>query len=88
VEKNFPDEINGRSFDNYTDWFASSYLVTLVSLPAASAPAGLSADGLPVGMQIIAPRFEEPTILSVARLLHQASGVGWPPIAAAAAGRW
>ena len=84
VEKNFPDEINGRSFDNYTDWFASSYLVTLVSLPAASAPAGLSADGLPVGMQIIAPRFEEPMILSVARLLHQASGVGWPPIAAAA----
>jgi amidase len=85
VEKNFPDAINGRSFDNYTDWFASSYLVTLVSLPAASAPAGLSADGLPVGMQIIAPRFEEPMILSVARLLHQASGVGWPPIAAAAA---
>ena len=84
VEKNFPDAINGRSFDNYTDWFASSYLVTLVSLPAASAPAGLSADGLPVGMQIIAPRFEEPMILSVARLLHQASGVGWPPIAAAA----
>jgi amidase len=84
VEKNFPDEINGRSFDNYTDWFASSYLVTLVSLPAASAPAGLSADGLPVGMQIIAPRFEEPMILSVAGLLHQASGVGWPPIAAAA----
>jgi Asp-tRNA(Asn)/Glu-tRNA(Gln) amidotransferase A subunit family amidase len=36
-------------------------------------------------MQIIAPRFEEPTILNVARLLHQASGVGWPPIAAAAA---
>jgi hypothetical protein len=35
-------------------------------------------------MQIIAPRFEEPMILSVARLLHQASGVGWPPIAAAA----
>jgi amidase len=80
VEQNFPDKINGRALDNYTDWFASSYLVTLVSLPAASAPAGLSADGLPVGMQIVAPRFEEPMILSIARLLHQASGVGWPPV--------
>jgi amidase len=81
VEQNFPGEINGRALENYTDWFASSYLVTLVSLPAASAPAGLSADGLPVGMQIIAPRFEEPLILGVARLIHQASGVGWPPAA-------
>ena len=50
-----------------------------MSLPAATAPAGLSQDGLPVGMQIVAPRFEEPLILRVARLVHQASGVGWPP---------
>ena len=81
VEQNFPDRINGRALDDYTDWFASNYIVTLVSLPAASAPAGLSQDGLPVGMQIVAPRFEEPLILRVARLIHQASGVGWPPIA-------
>ena len=81
VEQNFPDRINGRALEDYTDWFASNYIVTLVSLPAASAPAGLSKDGLPVGMQIVAPRFEEPLILRVARLIHEASGVGWPPIA-------
>jgi amidase len=81
VEKNFPDHINGRSFENYIDWIAPAYLITLMSLPAATAPAGLSQDGLPVGMQIVAPRFEEPLILRVARLIHQASGVGWPPIA-------
>ena len=81
VEKNFPDRINGRSFENYIDWIAPAYLITLMSLPAATAPAGLSQDGLPVGMQIVAPRFEEPLILRVARLIHQASGVGWPPIA-------
>jgi amidase len=83
VEMNFPDQINGRSFENYIDWIAPAYLITLVSLPAASAPAGLSQDGLPVGMQIVAPRFEEPLILSVARHIHRASKVGWPPIAAA-----
>jgi len=79
VEMNYPDRINDRKLDDYTDWFAGAYLITLVSLPAGSAPAGLTRDGLPVGMQIVAPRFEDPLILSVARRLHEGSGVGWPP---------
>ena len=81
VEMNFPDTINGRKFENYIDWIAPAYLITLVSLPAATAPAGLSQDGLPVGMQIVAPRFEEPLILRVARQIHRASNVGRPPVA-------
>jgi len=82
IEQNYPDRINGVALEKYTDWFASNSLVTLVSLPAASAPAGLTADGLPVGMQIVAPRFEEPLILRVARAIHRSSNVGWPPLAA------
>jgi ABC-type transport system involved in cytochrome bd biosynthesis fused ATPase/permease subunit len=66
--------------ESYIDWIAPAFLITLVSLPAASAPAGLSKDGLPVGLQIVAPRFGEPLILSVARLVHRQSGVGWPPV--------
>jgi hypothetical protein len=27
----------------------------------------------------VAPRFEEPLILSFAKRIHAASGVGWPP---------
>jgi amidase len=84
VEQNFPDRINGRVLEDYTDWFASNSLITLVSLPAASAPAGLTPDGLPVGMQIVAPRFEEPLILRVAREIHRQSGVGRPAFGAAA----
>jgi amidase len=79
IEKNFPDDINGRKLDNYVDWLAPAFLVTLVSLPAASVPAGLTYDGLPVGLQIVAPRFEEPLILSVAKLTQQANPIGWPP---------
>jgi len=79
IEKNFPDDINGRKLDNYVDWLAPAFLVTLVSLPAASVPAGLTGDGLPVGLQIVAPRFEEPLILSVAKLTQQANPIGWPP---------
>ena len=83
VEQNFPDRINGRALEDYTDWFASNYIITLVGFPAASAPAGLSKEGLPVGMQIVARRFEEPLILRVARAVHRGSGVGWPPLNAA-----
>jgi len=54
VEMNFPDEINGRKFENYVDWIAPAFLITLVSLPAGSVPAGLTRDGLPVGLQIVA----------------------------------
>jgi amidase len=79
VEMNFPNEINGRQLDNYIDWIAPAFLVTLVSLPAGSVPAGKTRMGLPVGLQIVAPRFEEPLILSVAKLIQRAHPVGWPP---------
>jgi len=79
VEMNFPNEINGRKLDNYIDWIAPAFLITLVSLPAASVPAGKSSDGLPVGLQIVAPRFEEPRILSIAKLVQAAHPIGWPP---------
>ena len=79
VEMNFPDEINGRKLDNYVDWIACTFLITLVSLPAASVPAGLTRGGFPVGLQVVAPRFEEPRILSIAKLVQQANPIGWPP---------
>jgi amidase len=82
VTMNFPSEINGRTFENYVDWIAPAFLVTLVSLPAGSVPAGMTADGLPVGLQIVAPRFDEPRILSVAKLIQQGTPIGWPPHAA------
>jgi amidase len=79
VEMNFPAEVAGRALANYIDWIAPAFLVTLASLPAGSVPAGKTADGLPVGLQIVAPRFEEPLILSVAKLVQQANPIGWPP---------
>jgi amidase len=80
VTMNFPTEINGRAFENYIDWIAPAFLITLVSLPAGSVPAGKTRDGLPVGLQIVAPRFEEPRILAVAKLIQQRNPIGRPPI--------
>ena len=56
-----PSPISSTAENSRTDidWIAPTFLITLVSLPAASAPAGLTRDGLPVvGIQIVAPRFE------------------------------
>lgn len=42
--------------------------------PAVSVPCGFSARGLPIGLQIAAPHFEEPALLQVAHAYEQAAG--------------
>ena len=81
ITQNYPEEIAGIRLENYIDWVAQCFLITLTGFPAGSAPAGLSESGLPVGLQIIGPRLGEPTILAVAKLLQQIRPVGWPPAA-------
>lgn len=79
VEKNFPDVIYGRKLQHYVDWIGPTFLVSLAALPAASVPAGLTAAKLPVGLQIVGPRFSEPKILSLAKLVEAAHPIGLPP---------
>jgi aspartyl-tRNA(Asn)/glutamyl-tRNA(Gln) amidotransferase subunit A len=45
----------------------------LAGLPAISVPAGLSTDGLPLGLQIIGRAFDEGTVLRVAQVLESAA---------------
>jgi Asp-tRNA(Asn)/Glu-tRNA(Gln) amidotransferase A subunit family amidase len=53
-------------------------LVTMAGIPAGSVPAGLSRAGLPVGLQIAGPRFAEPLILGLGKLVQRAHPIGWP----------
>lgn len=48
--------------------------VNLAGLPGISVPAGLSRDGLPLGLQVIGKAFDEATMLRVAGVLEQAAG--------------
>jgi amidase len=80
VEQNYPDTIAGRKMTSYIDWIAPTFLVTLSSLPAASVPCGQTTAGLPIGLQIIGPRFAEPKILAVAKHAHEMNPIGWPPL--------
>ncbi|MBN9532755.1 MAG: Asp-tRNA(Asn)/Glu-tRNA(Gln) amidotransferase subunit GatA [Alphaproteobacteria bacterium] len=48
--------------------------VNLAGLPGISVPAGLTADGLPLGLQIIGKAFDEATVLRTGRAIEQAAG--------------
>ncbi|TMJ77856.1 MAG: Asp-tRNA(Asn)/Glu-tRNA(Gln) amidotransferase subunit GatA, partial [Alphaproteobacteria bacterium] len=45
----------------------------LAGLPALSVPAGLSADGLPLGLQIVGRAFDEEMVLRVGDVLERAA---------------
>lgn len=47
---------------------------SMAGLPAISVPAGLSADGLPLGLHLIGPAFGEETLLRAAGVLESAAG--------------
>jgi aspartyl-tRNA(Asn)/glutamyl-tRNA(Gln) amidotransferase subunit A len=47
--------------------------VNLAGLPAIAVPAGLTADGLPLGLQIIGRAFDEATVLRAARAIEVAA---------------
>nr|WP_281384369.1 amidase [Pelagicoccus albus] len=70
VEQNYPETINGKPMQSYIDWVAQTFLLTLLSGPAASAPVGLTKRGLPVGLQIAGPRWEDARVLAGAQILE------------------
>jgi amidase len=52
-------------------WIA---LATVAGLPATTAPVGHTRDGLPVGMQIVAPMWEDGTSIEFAALMSESVG--------------
>jgi Asp-tRNA(Asn)/Glu-tRNA(Gln) amidotransferase A subunit family amidase len=56
--------------------FSYAQTFNVFGLPSVVVPAGQSADGLPIGVQIIGRPFEERTVLAVATVIEKALG-GW-----------
>ncbi len=52
---------------------------SMAGLPGISVPAGLGADGLPLGLQVIGRAFDEETMLRVAHVLEDAAGFDAEP---------
>jgi aspartyl-tRNA(Asn)/glutamyl-tRNA(Gln) amidotransferase subunit A len=52
---------------------------SLAGLPGISVPAGLSSEGLPLGLQVLGKAFDEATVLRVGRALEKAAGFSATP---------
>ncbi|MFF4592011.1 amidase [Amycolatopsis sp. NPDC001319] len=66
-------DIDGAAYP-YFDQLVWAGLATMPGLPATAIPAGQSPEGLPVGVQLIGPMFEDRTPLRLAELLEQKIG--------------
>ena len=68
-------EVEGHEFENYYDWYAISYAISVTSLPAMSLPCGFTEEGLPVGLQLVGPPRGERRLLSAAKLIEDLFGI-------------
>jgi amidase len=75
INQPYVSEAGGVKFDNYVSWLVMSFALTLTACPSISVPCGFTAAGLPVGLQITAPRANEAALLSAAALFEAAIGL-------------
>ncbi len=66
VEKRYVDEIDGEKLATYIDWLVLGYAVTVTGCPAISIPCGFTANGLPVGLQLVGSPYGEAELLRTA----------------------
>jgi amidase len=66
ADQEFPRDIDGKPMATYLDWMRSAYVITVTGCPAISVPAGETPDGLPIGIQIVAPFGADRRLLEVA----------------------
>ena len=79
VNQPYVKEIEGRKLSSYIDWMESCFFITLTGHPAISVPSGFTADGLPVGIQIVGRHQADFRVLQMARAFERANGPVRPP---------
>ena len=76
-----PEIIEGRMVAP-TAWLAFTFPLNMSGQPAASIPAGFTADGLPVGLQIVGRHLDDRSVLRAAAAFESARpwAAQWPPL--------
>jgi amidase len=68
----YPTEITGVKMESYMAWMKSAYYISAVGNPAVSVPCAYSAEGLPIGMQIVGRHHDDWGVLQMAYAFEQA----------------
>jgi len=76
VDLRWPETVAGRAMTTYHQWMEIVVPASIAGLPALNVPVGFSADGLPMGMQLIGPRGRDLAILQLGEAYHRATD--WP----------
>ena len=69
-------ELEGYVFDTYIDWIALTFSLSLTACPILSVPCGIGADGMPLGLQIVAKPRHEADLFAFAARFEEIWGLG------------
>ena len=75
VEQRYVERLGDHEFSNYVEWLTIAYAITMTGHPAMSVPAGFTASGLPVGLQLVGGPRGEAALLSAAALYEEEAGL-------------
>jgi amidase len=67
------EEINGQAMGTYIDWMTVCTAITVTGFPAISVPAGFTAEGLPVGVQLVGKPRGDLALLRIAHAFEAAT---------------
>jgi amidase len=76
VEVDWVREVAGVPMEHYVAWQRTCSRITVTAHPAISVPAGFTAGGLPVGIQIVGRYRDERGLLRLAHAFESATGFG------------
>jgi Asp-tRNA(Asn)/Glu-tRNA(Gln) amidotransferase A subunit family amidase len=65
--------------ENYRDTMRHSQWLNLAGFPGVAVPAGMSREGLPIGVQVIGRPYDEELVLAVAEAIERGRGAWQPP---------
>jgi len=71
----YVSEVDGHTFENYSQWMAICYAITVTGCPAICVPCGFTPDGLPIGMQIVGKPRGERALLAAAHRFEEVFGI-------------
>ena len=75
IEERWVREVDGHTFENYIGWLTLPAVITLTTCPALAIPAGFTADGRPVGIQLVGAPRGDAEVLSAGAAIEDILGV-------------
>jgi amidase len=73
VTQPYPTEVAGVKMQTYIEWMNCCMMISALENPSISMPCGFTAEGLPVGLQIIGRHRDEWSVLQMAHAFEQAT---------------